>query len=232
MIIKEFVDAVKSVLKKCNVDVTKVTYSGRDITNETINDIVMARTVEDAFNNITAVNYSRDFKNTIAISFKDIMIAFHCSKLEPTDIIIVLLDIGFYKTFMPLDLSATKYFCEDNLAECINRMMLMNGGILFDSTALHNTLYADWDKIAADYSLYRWNHRYLNSHVYVHHIIRTGNDGFADEFDAGWSQFVKDNIDKWIEYSINHKLNEATAIMLNYRHEHCCDKKDEVDMKL
>lgn len=228
MIIKEFVDAVKSVLKKYDVNVTKVTYSGRDVSNETINDIVMARTVEDAFNNLAAVNYSRDFKNTISISFKDIMIVFHCSKLAPTEIIVVLLDIGFYKTFMQLDLSATTYFCEDNLAECINRMMLMNGGILFDSKALHNTLYADWDKIAADYSMYRWNNRYLNSHVYVHHIIRTGDDGFADEYDAGWIQFVKDNINKWIEYSINYKLTESTAILLNYRHEHFDDKKDEV----
>lgn len=227
MTVKEFVNAVKSVLKKCNVDVTKVTYSGRDVTNETINDIVGERTVEDAFNNLTSVNYCRDFKNTISISFKDIMIVFHCSKLAPTDIIIVLLDIGFYKTFMRLDLSATKYFCEDNLAECINRMMLMNGGILFDSTALHNTLYTDWDKIAEEYSIYRWNNRYLNSHVYVHHIIRTGNDGFADEYDAGWDKFVEEKIDMWIDYSINYKLNESTAILLNYRHEHFCDKKDE-----
>ena len=207
---------------------TKVTYSGKNVTNETINDIVMARTVEDTFNNLTSVNYNRDFKNTISISFKDVTIVFHCSKLTPTEIIVVLLDIGFYKTFMQLDLAATTYFCEDNLAECINRMMRMNGGILFDPTALHNTLYADWDKIVADYSTYRWNNRYLNSHVYVHHIIRTMNDGFADDYDAGWIQFVKDNIDKWIEYAINYKLTEATAILLNYRHEHFDDKKDEV----
>ena len=228
MIVKEFVDAVKSVLKKCNVDVTKVTYSGRDVTDETINDIVMTRTVEDAFNNLAAVNYSHDFKNTIAISFKDIMIVFHCSKLAPTEIIVVLLDIGFYKTFMRLDLSATTYFCEDNLSECINRMMLMNGGILFDSTALHNTLYANWDKIAEEYSIHRWNNRYLNSHVYVHHVIKTGDDGFADDYDAGWNQFVEEKIDMWIERSINYKLNESTAILLNWKHEHCCDKKDEV----